>query len=114
MFNRVFLFICCHVSGGFDRNGFVTDTILRYNPATPEGVWIEAGQMQVGRSRHAVTVVNIEDVREDCLDRTIVKLRERDRQGVDPVRSLKGHYRWWMVDILSLMIYTKFGCHPPS
>ena len=21
---------------------------------------------------------------------------------------------WWMVDILSLMLYTKFGCHPPS
>ena len=20
---------------------------------------------------------------------------------------------WWMVDILSLMLYTKFGCHPP-
>ena len=20
-------------------------------------------------------------------------------------------YRWWMVDILSLMLYTKFGCH---
>ena len=21
---------------------------------------------------------------------------------------------WWMVDILSLMLYTKFGCHPPT
>ena len=21
---------------------------------------------------------------------------------------------WWMVDILSLMLYIKFGCHPPS
>ena len=21
---------------------------------------------------------------------------------------------WWMVDILSLMLYTKFGCHPPA
>ena len=20
---------------------------------------------------------------------------------------------WWMVDILSLMLYIKFGCHPP-
>ena len=42
----------------------------------------------------------------------IVKLREREGQGVDPGRSLKGHL--WMVDILSLMLYTKFGCHPPT
>ena len=21
---------------------------------------------------------------------------------------------WWMVDILSLMLYIKFGCHPPT
>ena len=23
-------------------------------------------------------------------------------------------YRWWIVDILSLMLYTKVGCHPPT
>ena len=28
----------------------------------------------------------------------IVKLREREGQGVDPGRSLKGIYGWWMVD----------------
>ena len=44
----------------------------------------------------------------------IVKLREREGQGVDPGRSLKGHLwmvddGWWMVDILSLMLYIKFG-----
>ena len=40
-----------------------------------------------------------------------MKLRERERQRVDLGRSLKGHlYRWWMVDILSLMLYTKVGC----
>ena len=30
--------------------------------------------------------------------KSVVKLREREGQGVDPGRSLKGHYRWWMVD----------------
>ena len=28
----------------------------------------------------------------------VVKLGEREGQGVDPGRSLKGHYGWWMVD----------------
>ena len=28
----------------------------------------------------------------------IVKLREREGQGVDPGRSLKGHLWMWMVD----------------
>ena len=46
----------------------------------------------------------------------IVKLREREGQRVDSGRSLKGHLKmvWWMVDILSLMLYIKFGCHPPT
>ena len=39
----------------------------------------------------------------------IVKLREREGQWVDLGRSfIDGG--WWMVDILSLMLYTKFGC----
>ena len=46
---------------------------------------------------------------------TIVKLREREGQRVDLERSLKCHLwmvddGWWMVDILSLMLYIKFGC----
>ena len=41
----------------------------------------------------------------------IVKLREREGLRVDLGRSLKGHYGWWMVVYLSLMLYTKFGCH---
>ena len=46
----------------------------------------------------------------------IVKLREREGQGVDLGRSLKGHLYIVDVDycILSLMLYTKFGCHPPT
>ena len=49
----------------------------------------------------------------------IVKLREREGQRVDLGRSLKGQRYfidggWWMVDILSLMLYIKFGCHPPT
>ena len=48
----------------------------------------------------------------------VVKLREWEGQ-------IKGRHRkvtqrsyidggWWMVDILSLMVYTKFGCHLPT
>ena len=40
----------------------------------------------------------------------IVKLREREGQRVDSGRSFID-CRWWMVDILSLMLYTKFGCN---
>ena len=35
----------------------------------------------------------------------------KGRQRVDLGRSLKGHL--WMVDILSLMLYIKVGCHHP-
>ena len=45
----------------------------------------------------------------------IVKLTEREGQRVDLGGSLKGHL--WMVDggwWYTLMLYTKFGCHPPS
>ena len=43
----------------------------------------------------------------------VVKLREREGQRVDLGRSLKDHLwmvdgGWWMVDILSLMLYTKY------
>ena len=41
----------------------------------------------------------------------IVKLREREEHRVDSESHSKVIYRWWMVDILSLMLYTKFGCH---
>ena len=49
-----------------------------------------------------------------CTLLTVVKLREREGQRVDSGRSLKGHLQiidggWWMVDTLSLMLYTKFG-----
>ena len=37
----------------------------------------------------------------------IVKLRERERHRVDQGKKMDGG--WWMVDILSLMLYTKFG-----
>ena len=42
----------------------------------------------------------------------IVKLREREGQGVNLGRSLKGHLKivdggWWMVDILSLELTLK-------
>ena len=49
----------------------------------------------------------------------IVKLREREGEGVDLGRSLTTQRSfidggWWMVDILSLELYTKGGCHPPT
>ena len=47
--------------------------------------------------------------REQKVGFIFVKLREREGQRVDLGRSLKGHL--WMVDILSLMLYIKFGCH---
>ena len=37
-----------------------------------------------------------------------VKLRERERHRVDQGKKRKKN-GWWMVDILSLMLYTKFG-----
>ena len=41
-----------------------------------------------------------------------VKLREREGQRVRKVTQRSFiDYRWWMVDILSLMLYIKFGCH---
>ena len=42
-------------------------------------------------------------------ENNIVKLRERE--GSTQEGHSKVIYRWWMVDILSLMLYTKFGCH---
>jgi len=39
-----------------------------------------------------------------------VKLRERERHRVYQGNKRKKN-GWWMVDILSLMLYTKFGCH---
>ena len=45
-----------------------------------------------------------------------VKLRERERHRVDQGKKKKKmDGGWWMVDILSLMLYIKFGCHhhPP-
>ena len=39
----------------------------------------------------------------------IVKLREREGQRVTQRSFIDGG--WWMVDILSLMLYIKFGCH---
>ena len=44
---------------------------------------------------------------------TFVKLRERERHRVDPGKDKKMDGGWWTVDILSLMLYTKFGCHHP-
>jgi len=44
---------------------------------------------------------------------TIVKLREREGQR-GPRKVTQRSFidgGWWMVDILSLMLYTKFGCH---
>ena len=43
----------------------------------------------------------------------IVKLREREGQGWTQEGHSKVIYRWLMVDILSLELYTKVGCHPP-
>ena len=41
----------------------------------------------------------------------IVKLRERERHRVDQGKKRKKmDGGWWMVDILSLMLYIKFGC----
>ena len=49
-----------------------------------------------------------------AMECNVVKLRERERHRVDPGSHSKVIYRWWMVDILSLVLYTKFGCHLPS
>ena len=42
--------------------------------------------------------------------------RETERHRVDQGKKKKKKMDggWWMVDILSLMLYTKFGCHPPT
>ena len=40
----------------------------------------------------------------------VVKLRERERHRADQGKKKKEKDGgWWMVDILSLMLYTKFG-----
>ena len=45
-----------------------------------------------------------------------MKLRERERHRVDLGKKKKKKMDGgvWMVDILSLMLYIKFGCHPPG
>ena len=54
----------------------------------------------------------------NIVKKNIVKLRERERHRVDQGKKKKKN-GWWMVDILYLMLYTKFGWptfhhhHPP-
>ena len=68
--------------------------------------WIGYQGTSVVKSvRNQIGSVKIQDI-------LIVKLREREGQRVDLGRSLKSSFidgGWWMVDILSLMLYIKFG-----
>ena len=54
----------------------------------------------------------------NMINKSIKNVNKRTYCEAQGKGRAKGHskviYRWWMVDILSLMLYIKFGCHPPT
>ena len=66
----------------------------------------------ITRDTSAANTVRLEG--DQNLNKIIVKLREREEgRAKGRLRKVTQRsfldYRWWMVDILSLMLYTKFG-----
>ena len=58
----------------------------------------------------ALRITNLLPIKENCEAQGKGRAKGRPRK-VTQRSFMDGG--WWMVDILSLMLYIKFGCHPP-
>ena len=103
MVAKSLLILLCKYSDGIIRNPVTSQIFLVGNqiffPVTHLGQLHDGGQQGLAQLLDPDNLVHAVKVGDDVqphLEKTIVKLREREGQGVDPGRSLKGHL--WMVD----------------